>query len=441
MRVRFWGTRGSIPKPGYTTLRYGGNTSCVEVQAADGTRVILDCGTGAHALGRTLAAADLQHGYMLIGHTHWDHIQGFPFFAPLFVSGNVWDIYAPGGRGRQLEASLAGQMAYEYFPITLEALNADVRLHDLKEGVFEIGSIRITTQYLNHPALTLGYRLEANGVTLVYATDYEPHSLHPLGALPGTPPVHHEDRRHIRFLEGADLIIHDAQYTLDDFPAKAGWGHMPMERAVDYAMLAQAKRLALFHHDPDRHDEAVDELCVQARHRVAVGTSSLEVFAAAEGQVIELSQSVAQPYPVSAMKPSALLAQSGPEVGTVLIVDDDPMIMQLLEDTLQAEGVQVWTANSGEAALQIVRQKRPGLILLDMILPGMNGLDVCRALRAEPDPYLCDIPIVILTGMKLQEQDLVEAFAAGVTDYLSKPVKLPLIRSRVRAWLLRMSTP
>jgi CheY-like chemotaxis protein/phosphoribosyl 1,2-cyclic phosphodiesterase len=411
------------------------------VQAADGTRIILDCGTGAHALGRTLATADPQHGYMLIGHTHWDHIQGFPFFAPLFVPGNVWDIFAPGGRGRQLEASLAGQMAYDYFPVTLEALNADVRLHDLKEGMFELGSIRITTQYLNHPALTLGYRLEANGVTLVYATDYEPHSLHPLEAIPGTAPVHHEDRRHIRFLEGADLIIHDAQYTLADFPAKAGWGHTPMERAVDYAMLAQAKRLALFHHDPDRHDEAVDELCAQARRRVAAGNSSLEVFAAAEGQVIELSQLAAQPHHVSAMKPSALLSQSGPEVGTVLIVDDDPMLMQLLEDTLQAEGVQVWTANSGEAALQIVRQKRPGLILLDMILPGMNGLDVCRALRAETDPYLCDVPIVILTGMRLQEKDLVEAFAAGVTDYLIKPVKLPLIRSRVRAWLLRTSTP
>ena len=289
MRVCFWGTRGSIPKPGPTTLRYGGNTSCVEVSTADGTRVLLDCGTGAYALGRALAEEPTPvHGHILIGHTHWDHIQGFPFFAPLFVPGNVWEIYAPGGYGRQLEGCLAGQMAYEYFPITLEALNAEVRLHDLKEGVFELGSIRVTTQYLNHPALTLGYRLEADGATLVYATDYEPHALHPLGAPAGTAPVHHEDRRHIRFLEGADLVIHDAQYTLAEFPAKAGWGHTPIERAVDYALLAHAKQLALFHHDPERPDKAIDRLCKKARGYAATANSALHVFAAAEGQVIEL---------------------------------------------------------------------------------------------------------------------------------------------------------
>src|ERR671923_1099312 len=150
MRIRFWGTRGSLAKPGPTTVRYGGNTACVEVRTADGTLIILDCGTGAHEFGQVLATEGPQpiHGHLLITHTHWDHIQGFPFFAPLFVPGNVWEIYAPGGRGRQLEASLAGQMAYEYFPITLEALNAEVRLHDLTEGVFDLGSIRVTAQYL-----------------------------------------------------------------------------------------------------------------------------------------------------------------------------------------------------------------------------------------------------------------------------------------------------
>src|SRR2546428_6731871 len=255
MRVRFWGTRGSLPKPGQTALRYGGNTSCVEVRAADGTLVVLDCGTGAHEFGRALVTASHSPilGHLLFTHTHCYPIQGFRFFAPLFVPGNVWEIYAPGGRGRQLEASLAGQMAYEYFPITLEALNAEVRLHDLTEGVLDLGSIRVTTQYLNHPALTLGYRLEADGATLVYATDYEPYALLPRQAPPGTTPVHHGDRRHIRFLDGADLIIRDAQYTLDEFPAKAGWGHAPLERVVDYAMLARAKQLALFTLAPPHH--------------------------------------------------------------------------------------------------------------------------------------------------------------------------------------------
>jgi CheY-like chemotaxis protein/phosphoribosyl 1,2-cyclic phosphodiesterase len=441
MRIRFWGTRGSLPKPGPTTLRYGGNTSCVEVQAADGTHVLLDCGTGAHALGRTLAADPTpMHGHILIGHTHWDHIQGFPFFAPLFVPGNIWEIYAPGGQGRQLEASLAGQMAYAYFPITLEALNAEVRLHELKEGVFELGSIRITTQYLNHPALTLGYRLEADGATLVYATDYEPHSLHPLAAPPGTAPVHHEDRRHIRFLEEAALVIHDAQYTLEEFPAKAGWGHTPMERAVDYALLAHAKQLALFHHDPERHDDAVDQLCDKARRRAAARNSALQVVAAAEGQVIELSGEAAGRRPSGAATVSALLSQAPQVASTVLIVDDDPMMIHLLKTTLQDEGVQVLTASDGESALQLARQRRPALIVLDMVLPGMNGLEVCRTLRAESDPHLCDLPIVMLTGVKLHERDLVQAFAAGVTDYLVKPIKPTLIRSRVRAWLLRTST-
>jgi ribonuclease BN (tRNA processing enzyme) len=270
-------------------------------------------------------------GHLLIGHTHWNHIPGFPFFAPLFNPNNTWDIYAPGDRGRQIEACLAGQMAYEYFLITLEALHADVQLHELKEGVFDLGSIRVTTQYLNHPALTLGYRLEADGATLVYATDHEPYSLYPQEALPGEPPIHHEDRRHIRFLEGADLVIHDAQYSLDDFPAKAGWGHAPMERVVDYAMLAGVTQLALFHHDPDRDDEAVERLAERAQTRADAGCESL------------------------------------------------------------------------------------------------------------PDIRLHDLPIVILTGGKLKEADVIEAFAAGATDYLTKPIKPTLIRSRVRTWLSRIS--
>jgi len=442
MRVRFWGTRGSIPKPGPTTLRYGGNTSCVEVRAADGTLVVLDCGTGAHELGRELMAANPSpmHGYLLIGHTHWDHIQGFPFFAPLFVPDNVWEIYAPGGHGGQIEASLAGQMAYDYFPITLKTLNAKVRLRDLTEGVFEVGSVRVTTQYLNHPALTLGYRLEADGATLVYATDHEPHALHPLRALPGTVPVHHEDQRHIQFLEGADLIIHDAQYTLKEFPAKEGWGHTPMERAVDYAVLAQAQQLALFHHDPDRSDEAVDRLCARARGRAATNGSALQVFAAAEGQAIELPQGPTRLRPSVVPAASALLTLSPRGASTVLIVDDDPDTVQLLEPELHAEGVRVLKATNGESALMLARHEHPTLILLDMYLPGIDGLAVCRILRAEPDPHLRHVPIVMLTGVKLQETDLVEAFMAGATDYLTKSVKPTLVRSRVRAWLLRTAT-
>src|ERR1051325_8576114 len=140
MRVRFWGTRGSIAKPGPSTLRYGGNTSCVEFESDSGTLIVTDCGTGAHGLGQELLAAGKNHGHLLISHSHWDHIQGFPFFAPVFVPGNEWDIYAPGAAGG-LEGILRGQMEYTYFPVTLDALGGKTRYHDLTEGQFAIEDI------------------------------------------------------------------------------------------------------------------------------------------------------------------------------------------------------------------------------------------------------------------------------------------------------------
>src|ERR1700720_2262087 len=148
MRVRFWGTRGSIAKAGPSTVRYGGNTSCVEVRSAAGTLLILDCGTGIHGLGQALEAARTGplRGHILISHTHWDHIQGWPFFAPLFVPGNEWDIYAPHGLAESVRETLAGQMQYTYFPVLLEQLSATIRYHELVEGVFRIGDIKVKTQ-------------------------------------------------------------------------------------------------------------------------------------------------------------------------------------------------------------------------------------------------------------------------------------------------------
>jgi len=229
MRVRFWGTRGSLAKPGPTTLRYGGNTACVEVRAADGTLIVLDCGTGAHELGQALVQSGERplKGHLLISHTHWDHIQGFPFFSPLFVPGNEWDIYAPGGIGQRLENTLSGQMEYTYFPVTLGQLGATIRFHDLMERTHRIGGVSVTARYLNHPAVVLGYRLESDGATLVYATDHEPHGApaEPEAVASGSTtstgspgsmgmPVHDEDRRHVEFMRDADLVVHDGQYTL-----------------------------------------------------------------------------------------------------------------------------------------------------------------------------------------------------------------------------------
>jgi phosphoribosyl 1,2-cyclic phosphodiesterase len=219
-------------------MRYGGNTSCVEVRGDDGTLIVLDCGTGAHGLGQALLAQGPRcDGHLMITHTHWDHIQGFPFFAPLFVSGNTWHIYAPGKLGHQLEQTLSGQMEYNYFPVTLAQLAASISFHDLAEGEFAIGGVRVVARYLNHPALTLGYHLESGGTSIVYSVDHEPHVPNP-AARSGGEAQHKEDQRHIDFLADADLVIHDSQYTIAEYPQKTGWGHTPAQWAVDYALAA-----------------------------------------------------------------------------------------------------------------------------------------------------------------------------------------------------------
>ena len=216
MHVKFWGTRGSIATPGPTTIRYGGNTSCVEICSDAGTRVVLDCGTGGYALGQRLTgeAGQRADGHILISHTHWDHIQGIPFFAPLFVKGNAWKISGPKGLSQSLRTTLAGQMEHTYFPITLDHFTADISYQDLVEGTLHVGEIKVTTRFLNHPALTLGYRLEADGACVVYCCDHEPHSA---DLASGRSPIIGLDRRYADFVAGADLVIHDAQYTAQEF--------------------------------------------------------------------------------------------------------------------------------------------------------------------------------------------------------------------------------
>jgi len=440
MLIRFWGTRGSLAVPGPTTLRYGGNTSCVEVRTADGSLIVLDCGTGAHRLGLALASNGRPvRGHLMITHTHWDHIQGFPFFAPLFNPDNEWDIYAPGDLGHQLERTLAGQMEYTYFPVTLGQLGATIRYHDLTEGSFAIGSVRVVAKYLNHPALALGYRLEVGSVAMVYSVDHEPHASGLVGAVtaaPGSapaPPVHGEDRRHVEFLAGADIVIHDAQYSLDEYPHKVGWGHSPAESAVDYAVAARARRLALFHHDPLRDDDAVDRLVEICRGRAAASGSVLEVLAGAEGQVLELAEREAtQACPASAAAPMPRRARQE----TILVADDDPAIVRLLALSLEADGFRVVTASDGEMALRLARAERPALLLLDWQMPGSSGVDVTRALRDDADSHLRGVPVVLITAQAGAE-NTAAGFAAGVTDYLTKPFRPAHVRARVHAWLLR----
>lgn len=431
MLVRFWGTRGSLAKPGPGTVRYGGNTSCVEVRGGDGTLIVLDCGTGAHGLGQALMAAPAPcNGHLLISHTHWDHIQGFPFFAPLFVPGNTWDIYAPGALGRQLERTLAGQMEHTYFPVTLAQLGATIRYHDIAECEFAIGPVRATAQYLNHPALTLGYRLEEEGNAVVYAVDHEPHAANPAARGAGEPARHREDQRHIDFLAGADLVVHDTQYTIAEYPQKTGWGHTPAEWAVDYAVAAGARRLALTHHDPLRDDDGVDRVLAMCRRRAA--GSGLEVFAAAEGQEIRFAAKAAA-APPAARRPAPAAIAGRP---TILVADDDAEIVRLIETVLTGDGYRVVSARDGQSALRLAHAERPALVLLDWEMPGADGMEVTRSLRKEADPALRDVAVVLITGRSGAE-NTAAGFAAGVTDYLTKPFRPAHLRARVQAWLQR----
>ena len=340
MEIAFWGTRGSIAKAGPTTVRYGGNTSCVSVRTDAGTLLVLDCGTGIHELGQVLTRdGGRVDGHLLIGHTHWDHIQGLPFFAPLFQPGNVWHIYGPRGLDTSIDKTLAGQMQYTYFPVRLLDFGATIEYHDLVEGQFEIDDVTVTTRYLHHPALTLGYRIEADGVAVVYSSDHEP----TVGGAPGPEGLADENReeaQHIAFLRDADLVIHDAQYLADEYPAKVGWGHSTVEYAVDVSQAAEVRRLALFHHDPTRTDDEVDQIVASTVRRARENGFAGEVFAAAEGTSVMLES--AEEEDTTRVIETATRTPALTELArTVLLAVQDVEATRALHEAARAEGFDI----------------------------------------------------------------------------------------------------
>ncbi|MDQ6857449.1 MAG: response regulator [Chloroflexota bacterium] len=432
MRIRFWGVRGSIAAAGPETLRYGGNTPCVEARADDGTLLIFDCGTGARKLGIELARGGPVRAHLFVSHTHADHIQGLPFFLPAFLPGSHLTVYGPAGIDRSFPAALGGQMDYAYFPVPMDQLPSKVEIVELGEGEFGIGSLRIRTEFMNHTAPTLGYRVSGAGGSFVYATDHEAHEGatwrpgHVEGTFDEADLLHAGDQRHAAFLRDADLVIHDCQYRGADYPAKAGWGHSTMEYAVDTARVANVKRLALFHHDPNRDDAGIDALTREARHRAG----PMEVVAAAEGDELVLSET----------RPNASGDAEGPHApkiqtrARILVADDDRAILQVLDTVLSGDGYQVITAEDGRRAVELAKRDGFDLIMLDVQMPGLDGLAAARLLRL--DPRLTDVPIVMLTA-RTSDKDIEAAFAEGVTDYITKPFAVAQMRARVRSWLSR----
>jgi CheY-like chemotaxis protein/phosphoribosyl 1,2-cyclic phosphodiesterase len=437
MKVRFWGTRGSIATPGPSTNHFGGNTSCVELTTDNGGLLIIDCGTGAHPLAVDLAAKGKRafHSNILIGHTHWDHIQGFPFFGTAFQEGNTIAIHGPEGSGRSLHDVLSGQMEFTYFPVELSQLPAAITYHDLAEGIHEIGGARIATQYLHHPATTLGYRIEADGVAVVYLVDHEPFSeqLWRANAEPGRieSVLHEGDRRHARFMADADLVIHDAQYTPEEYVSKKTWGHSTYEYVVEVAAAAGVRRVALTHHDPDHDDRFVAAIECRARALASQRGATLDVFCAYEGCEIVLES---RPALKAFETPHPLQASIGQRSFRILVVDDEPDIRALCTLALKRDQHAVLEASSGPEALRMIEEQRPDLVVMDFMMPGMDGIEVVKALRATSETMR--LPVLMLTAMT-DEASTRAGFEAGVTDYVTKPFSIPQLTARVRACLAR----
>jgi phosphoribosyl 1,2-cyclic phosphodiesterase len=272
--VHFWGVRGSIPTPGKETVRYGGNTSCVEMRVG-GKRLIFDGGTGLRVLGKTLLPQMPVEAHMFFTHSHWDHIQGFPFFIPAFVPGNRFHIYgAVAPNGATFKQRLSDQMLHPNFPIPLQGMRSEMKFHNVRPGeVLYLDDVSVETALLNHPSTATGYRVTWRERTAVYCTDTE----------------HFPDRLDdnvLHLARGADYFIYDATYTDEEYhhpkSPKVGWGHSTWQVGVELAKAAGVRNLVIFHHDPSHDDDFLDDVEAKLQHVFPNG------FLAREGMILKL---------------------------------------------------------------------------------------------------------------------------------------------------------
>jgi phosphoribosyl 1,2-cyclic phosphodiesterase len=274
MQVTFWGARGSVPTPHARTLKYGGNTSCVEVRTPAGHTIILDCGTGIMHLGKLLAERTPPEGHKLmvfLTHFHWDHIQGLPFFAPLYDIRNQVFFHCFEAHGFSGKEALGALMLTPYFPVDMSVMKARKNFYTIGEERLKVFDVEISSKYLNHPQGCLGFRVDSEDGVFVYGTDHEH----------GVPEF---DANMRTLAEGADLLVYDAQYTPAEYQTHVGWGHSTWEEGIRVARDADVRELVLFHHDPDHSDLFLDKMLIEAR------ACSPRVHAAMEGTTVSIQR-------------------------------------------------------------------------------------------------------------------------------------------------------
>ena len=284
LTVNYWGVRGTLPVCGASSLRYGGNTSCVSIEVSGEPMFIFDCGSGIKQLSDRINAAKIQRlsARIFISHTHWDHINTFPFFGPLYVRGNQIELFGPYQGDLTIERAVEAQMEGVYFPVTIREFAARLLFRDLREEALEFGPVRVETMLLKHPGYCLGYKLSCYGRTVCYITDNELYlKTDPRYDLPYV-------ERLANFVRGADLLITDTTYRDHEYPSKVDWGHSCVSEVADLAARAEVKRLHLFHHDPDQTDDDIDLKLAEMREALFRLGADIQCDAPAERSSLKL---------------------------------------------------------------------------------------------------------------------------------------------------------
>ncbi len=279
MIIRCWGSRGSIAVSGRQYLKYGGDTTCIEVESDSGEVIVIDAGTGIRALGKKLINSRSLNISLLLTHAHWDHLSGFPFFDPIYRKDSTIRVYGPQTTQNSLKRILSKTMTSPYFPVELDDISANISFLGMGNSSYSIGGVHISTIPISHPNTGVGYRFAEDGKTFVFLTDNELTYTHP-GGLPC--------REYERFARGADLLYHDAEYRKDEYRKKKGWGHSVYLDTLKLAMDGGVKRLGLFHHNQERTDREIDDMVKDCRAKASARGSKLKCFAVGTGAEVRL---------------------------------------------------------------------------------------------------------------------------------------------------------